>query len=410
MRVAMVGWEYPPFISGGLGVHCYELTRRLSEAGVDVDFYMPATKQPISSAWTRIIQVGPTSREEVELCVAGAYAGERSRLRQELEKTHCLDLAFFQAVAAFNELCLRRLLKNHAEKHYDVVHCHDWVSIVAGIKFAEKTGVPLVFTVHSTEYNRSANLWPMDWIVKIEGLGIEKADRIITVSERTKQELVERFGADERKIRVVYNAVDYSFFSNSHKKALVTDGRKLVLFHGRLSVQKGADYFLRAAKRVLEKEKNVRFVVSGKGEQLPYLARLAVELGISDKVTFTGYFPEEDLPSLYAAADAYVLPSVSEPFGITVLEAMASGTPVIISKNAGVVEIAKTCLRVDFWDVDEMAAKIIAVLRYAPLKNEMRKMEMREASRFSWADTAVKTLQVYLEAIASKTHALVLRG
>ena len=399
----MIGWEYPPFLSGGLGVHCYELSRRLAELGIEVDFYMPATRQTIAGApGVNVIQVGPANREEAELAAGtGAYGGESTRTRGWWEKIQPIDLQFFDAVAFFNELCWRRLAANHQRRRDDVIHCHDWVSIVAGARAKEKTGLPLVFTVHSTEYDRSANLWPMQWIVNLEKLGVERADRIITVSEMTKRELVDRFGADEAKIRVVYNAVDYSFFANHSKKRLADDGRKLVLFHGRLSVQKGAEYFLRAAKRVLEKERDVRFVVSGKGEQLPYLVKLAVELGIADKVTFTGYSPEEELPSLYASADVYVLPSVSEPFGITVLEAMASGTPVILSKNAGVAEVAKNCLRVDFWDVDEMAAKIVALLRYPSLGREMRKMERREASRFSWADTAAKTLQVYCEAIAS---------
>ncbi|MDI6917115.1 MAG: glycosyltransferase family 4 protein [Thermoplasmatales archaeon] len=369
MRIAMIGWEFPPLVSGGLGTHCYELTKHLSEKGVIIDFYMPKVRYEVADSGANIVPVAFTP--------ITPYAYPK---RED----------FFQKVISYNEKCASLVVKGN----YDIIHCHDWLTVPAGIKLKKTLRKPFVFTVHSTEYDRTANLFPWDRVVDIEKAGILHADRIITVSKRMKAQLIDRYDADERKIHVVYNGVDPRRFTGVKMKK---PKERIVLYFGRLTVQKGPDFFLKAAKKVLEFENNVRFVVAGTGEMLTQLIDLTVKLGIQDKVFFTGYVSDEDLPKLYVIADVFVLPSVSEPFGIAPLEAMASGIPVIISKTTGVSEIVRNCLLVDFWDTNEMANKIIAVLRYEALDRTLRereKMEIMDKS-FSWGNAAEETIRIY---------------
>ena len=250
-------------------------------------------------------------------------------------------------------------------------------------------GIPLILTVHSTEYDRSGWLYPNDWFINIEREGMEKADKIIAVSHFTKRVIVEKYGINPDKITVVHNAV-YP----------IGEGRKqnIVLFLGRLTIQKGPEYFLRAAKKVLEYE-DCRFVVAGMGEMLPRLIEEAIILGIANNVIFTGLLTEDEVKHIYSIASVYVMPSVSEPFGITALEAVSAGTPVIVSKTAGVSEAFNNCLRVDFWDTNEMTNKIVSLLRYEPLWNTLAEHGKREIELFTWNRVAENTLDVYKEVV-----------
>lgn len=285
-----------------------------------------------------------------------------------------------------------------AKRRYDLIHVHDWLTAGAGIELKRMMKRPLVQTFHSTEFDR--NVWPWDYILGIERKGAVEADRIITVSRRMV-ERVKKLGGREGKIRVVYNGVDATRFDvhydDSHPHALFKRGRMVVLFLGRLTEQKGPVQFLHAAKKVLEQKKDVLFVMAGSGELQPLLINLAIDLGIIDNVMFLGYVSDEDQKKLYAVSDVYVMPSTSEPFGITVLEAMSSGTPVIISRTAGVGEVVKTALRVDFWDIHGMASKIIAVLNYPSLRKVMSRLELSEVRSITWGKTADETIRVYKE-------------
>jgi glycosyltransferase involved in cell wall biosynthesis len=249
----------------------------------------------------------------------------------------------------------------------------------------EKLGIPMVLTVHSTEYDRSGWIYPNQWFIDIEREGMQKADRIIAVSEFTKRVIVEKYGIHPDKITVVHNAV-YPIGEG--------EKRNLVLFLGRLTIQKGPEFFLKTAKKVLDFE-DARFVIAGIGDMLPRLIEQAVHLGISNKVIFTGKLTEEEVKHIYKISSIYVMPSVSEPFGITALEAISAGTPTIVSKSAGVSEVLKNCFKVDFWDTDEMANKIIALLRYESLRDSMTQSSKREIQLFTWDRVAERTLQVY---------------
>jgi len=306
---------------------------------------------------------------------------------------------FFQDVAKYNLLAAKLVAINHAERGYDVIHFHDWLTAKAGLAAAKETSRPAVATIHSTEFDRTANLSPVDWILGTERAAVRESDAVITVSNMMRDQLVQRFSADPSKLFVVYNGVSPSLFNGGRARQPAL-GEKVVLFHGRLSIQKGPDFFLKAARRVLDVMPGVQFVVSGKGGMLQQLVNEAIALGIIGNVTFTGFVADEELPALYASADVYVLPSVSEPFGISVLEAMAAGVPVIVSKTAGVGESLKHCLRADFWDVDEMAAKILAVLEYRPLGRMLSVHARQEANGFSWGKAASQTMQVYNHAVA----------
>jgi glycosyltransferase involved in cell wall biosynthesis len=288
---------------------------------------------------------------------------------------------FFEAVSRYNTLVVTKV-----KGTYDVIHCHDWLTIQASIALKDLLGVPLVLTVHSTEYDRSGWLHPNQWFIDIEREGMEKADKIIAVSQFTKRTIIEKYGINPDKITVIYNAV-YPI-SEGEKQ-------KLVLFLGRLTIQKGADVFLRAAKKVSEFEPGVRFVVAGAGDLLPDLINQAVELGISNRVIFTDRLTDEEMKHMYGIASVYVMPSVSEPFGITALEAISAGTPTIASKTAGVCETFHNCLKVDFWDSDEIANKIISLLRYESLSNALTENGRKEIELFTWDNVAEKTLDIY---------------
>jgi len=365
MKIAMLGWEYPPFKVGGLGTHCYGLTRSLASKNVKVDFYMPKTKHSLKSDDNNLVikEVGETE----------IFPYDRPEDKELAGK-------FFEAVYRYNELLVSRV-----KGKYDAIHCHDWLTMKAGVAIKEKTGTPLVLTVHSTEYDRAGWLYPNDWFINIEREGMEKADKIIAVSHFTKRVIVEKYGINPDKITVVHNAV-YPIGEGEKKN--------IVLFLGRLTIQKGPEFFLKTAKKVLEHE-DTRFVVAGMGDMLPRLINQAVDMGISNRIIFTGKLSEEEVRHIYQISSVYVMPSVSEPFGITALEAISAGTPTIVSKTAGVSEAFQNCLRVDFWDTDEMANKIIAILRYDALRNTINENSKREIELFTWDRVAERTIDVY---------------
>lgn len=366
MRIAMIGWEYPPFKVGGLGTHCLGLTKSLAEKGITIDFYMPKTSKIVQSVHKniRIREVG-----EIKI-----YPYDRP-------KDTLLQGDFFDSVNRYNELLVQKV-----NGSYHLIHGHDWLTMKAGIQLKKKLGIPLIFTIHSTEYDRSGWLHPNQWFIDYEREGMKAADRLIAVSELTKKVMIQKYGIPPEKIQVIYNAVSPLGIGKK---------QKIVLFLGRLTIQKGPEFFLAAAKRVLELEQDVKFVVAGCGELLPRLIDKAVDLGISQKIFFTGKLTEQEVKHIYRIASVYVMPSVSEPFGITALEAISAGTPTIVSKASGVSEAFQNCFKVDYWDVDETANKILALLRYPPLRQAMVQNGTQEIQLFTWSRVANQTANMY---------------
>ncbi|HPS52086.1 MAG TPA: glycosyltransferase [Phycisphaerae bacterium] len=483
MRVFMLGWEFPPFISGGLGTACYGLTKGLNEIDVDICFVLP-TAIPIDATTTGKTHVqlrspsdveparlqrlmNPLSEEEeettlevthnrrtlhtrkhhhlrvehlpaflmpyatpetyekniVELRRYARNSAYKQALRYAIAKAngnhHCLENWHFplETSAVDSDDANKSIIQGTAGAHYegdlfaqvhrfaslavelamredfDIVHAHDWMTYPAGIAVAQATGKPLVVHVHSTEFDRSGqNVNQV--IYDIERAGMTLAKSVVCVSHLTANIAKHRYGVPENKITVIYNAVELPARPNGPLKTIAKN-EKIVLFLGRVTMQKGPEYFLQAAKRVVEKYKKVRFIVAGSGDMITRCIKMAADLGIGKYVTFTGFLRGQDVDRVFRMADLYVMPSVSEPFGIAPLEALSRDVPVIISKQSGVSEILTHVLKVDFWDTDEMANKILAVLRHEPLGKTLQQHSKIELHGISWHDSALKLKELY---------------
>lgn len=388
-RVLMFGWEYPPYNSGGLGVACLGITRALAQRGYDVVFVMPK-KLDVQSPWARFVFAESGAAKEIVFdspltpyvtSASYGHAGTGSMyardLFSEVERYTAAGADIARA-----ESC-------------DIIYAHDWLSFGPAIEAKKVTGKPLIVHVHATEYDRGGGHASVSGhVYAIEKAGMEAADMVVAVSEFTKRLIVDHYGIPPEKIRVVHNGIDESTAPPSsdvqRMRSLKRSGKKIVLFLGRLTLQKGPDYFLRAAQKVVARNPNVLFVISGSGDMETRMMQLAGELGIASNVLFTGFLTGPDTYEMYAAADLFVMPSVSEPFGIAPLESMKIGTPVIISKQSGVSEVVRHALKVDFWDVDELAHKILSVVEMDSLHAELAKNARAEAERITWAQTAEK--------------------
>ncbi len=378
----MIGWEFPPFFSGGLGIHVYHLTRALAKKNVSVTYVMPKTEHKISAPWLRIVQAPFYAEFGIYSLSEQGEGGVDDYPQDPMEGAKAFTDAVIRTV--------RHLVE--AGERFDLIHCHDWISFPAGIALKKELHIPLVVTFHATEFSRTADR-PYQPIVDIEKRAIEEADWIITVSKKIRDdELIKRYGADPSKISVIYNGIDVETFTRKDIPQIPKNS-PIVLFFGRLTFQKGPEYFLQAARLVHQIIPDARFIVAGRGFLLPSLTKMAAELGIAHRTIFiTQRMSNEELAALYRAADVYVMPSVYEPFGITALEALVSGTPVIISKRAGVTDIVHHVLTVEYWDVEDMANKIISVLRWAPLKKVLAQNGKWEAARYSWDWVADETI------------------
>jgi glycosyltransferase involved in cell wall biosynthesis len=394
VKVLMLGWEFPPYASGGLGTACYGLTRSLSKQGVKITFIAPKA-DPDSHNFLKMV---PADLSKVKFKGISSpvtpymndqsYENEYRKYSKSKEKT-IYGKNLMQEVERFAKAAEDIAM----DEDFDVIHAHDWLTFKAGINIKKRTKKPLVVHVHATEFDRTGGNGKNDYVYNIEREGMMTADKVITVSNFTKGMVINNYGIDPKKIEVVHNAVEFTDYNI--EKQRINDYDKVVLFLGRITLQKGPDYFIDAASKVLKKMKNVKFVVAGSGDMEYRMIERAAQLGIGDKVLFAGFLQGADIDRAYKMADIYVMPSVSEPFGITPLEAMRNGTPVIISKQSGVSEVISHCLKVDFWDTDQMANKIIGVLKYKELNDELKQNGSREVLKFSWDVPAKKCINVY---------------
>lgn len=386
----MFGWEFPPNSIGGMGKVCFNLVKNLSHRDIDIIFVVPKGKNP-DSKFGKIISVSDSLKvKRVDSPLVGYMSSEQyKREVSNPKKPGIYGRNLFEEVDNYT----KKAIEITAEEDYDIIHVHDWMTFKAGISAKKHSGKPLIAHVHSTEFDRSGeNL--NQAVYNIEKEGLEFADRVIAVSNYTKEKMVKHYGINPEKINVVHNATSFEDVDSTEDSVIKRDN-KIVLFLGRITSQKGPDYFLYAAKKVLDHNKDIKFVVAGSGDMESYLIERAAELGIADKVLFTGFLKEEDVNRIYKLADVYLLPSVSEPFGITVLEAMKNGLPVIVSKNSGVIEVVKHCLKVDFWDINEMSNKILALLKYEVLHNYLKQNGLDEVSKISWEKPAEKCIEIY---------------
>ncbi len=398
MKVLMFGWEFPPYTSGGLGTACYGLTKGLARNGIDITFVVPYAPEDQKAEFVKLISVNniknltiiPVSSTLTQYATTDSYEERIARLKKGLRELYGHNL--YQEVLRYS-LVAAQLAK---EIEHDVIHCHDWMTYQAGINAKEISGKPLIVHIHNTIFDRSS-LKPNGHEYWIEKNGFEHADMVIANSNKIKDTLVSKYGIDPRKIIVVHFGIeeDDPDYNIEVRKPFKT---KIVMFVGRITLQKGPDYFIEAAKKVLEHEPDTRFIMVGTGDMLPQIINRTIELGISDKITFTGWFSKKDVYKAFKLADVFVMPSVSEPYGLVALEAIKNNTTVIVSKQAGVSEVIKHCLKVDFWDVNELANKITAVLRYKTLHEELKHNSSEESKKFNLDEPAKKTIQVYKEA------------
>lgn len=401
MKVLMFGWEFPPFSSGGLGTACYGLTKSLSGKGVQITFVLPYSAEPcpaeISDAgFIRILQAGKLRIKKIKSILQPYMTPQEyknSILRKAKPKMYGSTL--FEEVHNYT-VAAEKIAE---EEQFDVIHCHDWMTFGAGLSAKRKRNKPLVLHVHATELDRTGGHQVNQYVYDLEREGMHKADKVIAVSNFTKGKIMSNYGVPEEKISVVHNAVNAADFSRHYGdediKIKKSDKEKLVLFLGRITLQKGPDYFVYAAKKVLEHEQDVKFIIAGSGDMEPFIVEKAAELGIAGNVLFAGFLSQEDVERAYKMADVYVMPSVSEPFGITALEAMKNKTPAIVSNQSGVSEVVRHCLKVDFWDIDELSSKIISVLRYKALREALRENAYSEVRRFNWDIPAEKCIEIY---------------
>ena len=398
MKVLMFGWEFPPYNSGGLGTACQGLTKALSTKGAQITFVLPK-KVDLNLDYLKLVFGDKNSSVYVVNSLLKAYLNHETYYQEFSINPHPTNygLSLMEEVERYG-----RIAEEIArQEEFDVIHAHDWLTFKAGIAAKKVSGKKLVVHVHATEFDRTGGQGNNQLVYDIERQGMHEADMIIAVSNFTKNKIVEHYGVSPAKIRVVHNSVDFENYELS-KIPKLREHNKIVLYLGRLTIQKGPDYFIYAAKKVLEKYKNVIFVVAGSGDMEKFLINKTAELGISDHVLFTGFLRGEDLFKAYKMADLYVMPSVSEPFGITPLESMMTGTPTIISKQSGVSEILTHCLKVDFWDVNEMSNKIICALKYKELHETLKENGFKEVQKIKWENSADKTLGVYNELLGVK--------
>jgi glycosyltransferase involved in cell wall biosynthesis len=405
----MLGWEFPPFISGGLGTACYGLTRAMSCQGTQVIFVLPRQKpirllggnrearkvlvsempnvriRAVRSPLTGYGQFGPPPSRPITAAVEAELSDEP--VGGPMPYGPDLETEVFRYA--------QRVVRIAQRETFDVIHAHDWMTFPAGIALAACSGKPLVVQIHSTEFDRTGE-HVNQFVYDIERQGMHAAARVITVSNYTRGIVVNRYGVPPAKVDVVYNGVEPPADSTGVPRSpWPKRADRNVLFVGRMTMQKGPEYFLYAAKKVLEKTTNVRFIMAGDGDRLHGIIELAAWLGIGHRVFFTRFLRGEDVQRVYRLADLYVMPSVSEPFGIAPLEALQNDVPVLISKQSGLAETLRNALKVDFWDTVEMANKITAVLRHRPLADMLRINGREEALRFRWEDSAAKVSDIY---------------
>ncbi len=417
----MFGWEFPPHISGGLGTACYGLTKGLANNGVEVLFVMPSAtgdedKSAVSIIDASEIEVSESCRnvrdflEKVQFIRIGSNLipymdpqeftemlsnlqqgqieefklgfGQKYKFSGKYGKTLMEEVVRYALVGA--EIALRN--------DFDVIHAHDWLTYLAGVAAKRVSGKPLVVHMHATEFDRSGNNINTE-VFDIEKMGMREADRVVAVSHLTRNIILNKYGINPEKVVTVHNAVDFQGFEHLQIDRGVPE--KIVTFLGRITYQKGPEYFIEAANKVIKRYPNVRFVMAGNGDLLNRCIRRVAKLGIANKFHFTGFLRGGEVKQMFAYSDVYVMPSVSEPFGISPLEAMRSNVPTIISKQSGVAEVLRHAIKVDFWDIDAMADSIYALLSYPALSAMSVKHGLNEVNSLKWDAAAYRVSEIY---------------
>ncbi|MEJ2594814.1 MAG: glycosyltransferase family 4 protein [bacterium] len=428
MRILMFGWEFPPHISGGLGTACFGLTKGLAKHNVEVIFVVPKaygdedqqavrlvnasdmkfdlTDEEYSEFWQKVkyMEIGSNiipyvAPEDFAKAVEDKKKTGESFSSRVFSKEYKFEGGYgpnlMEEVSRYALVASALALK----EDFDIIHAHDWLCYPAGVAAKKSSGKPLVVHMHATEFDRTGE--NVNTIVyEMERSGMEAADRVITVSNLTRKTVIEKYGINPEKVITVYNAVDQAMMKEIGEVKRNVD-EKVVTFLGRITYQKGPEYFIEAANKILQREKNIRFVMAGSGDMLYRMIERVAKLGISDRFHFTGFLRGEAVNKMFALSDVFVMPSISEPFGIVPLEAMRINVPVVISKQSGVAEILKHAFKIDFWDVDGMADAIYGLCKYETLPKMFKRYGKEEVESLRWEDAALHVKNVYRDFVES---------
>ena len=431
----MFGWEFPPHIAGGLGTACYGMTRGLARNGVEVVFVMPRAYGDEDQRFVRVVNasdvetIGTRDHEFSEELLEkvsfihidsnmlpyispeeyAAYHDEFVRSGRTHEWTDVWKQRYtfsgkyganlMEEVARYAMVAAQ--VAKDLEGQFDVIHAHDWLTYFAGIAAKRVSGKPLVVHMHATEFDRSGENINRR-VYAIEKAGMQAADRVIAVSELTRRIVIGKYGIPADKVVTVHNAVRFGESEEAARERAVKD--KDVPFLGRITYQKGPDYFVEAAAKVLQRVSDVRFVMAGSGDLMNHVVRRVAQLGIADRFHFTGFLKGGEVQRMFRLSDVYVMPSVSEPFGISPLEAMRSGVPVIISRQSGVAEVLDYAIKVNYWDVDALADAIYGLLTYPALGRMFASKGLEEVTGLKWTNAAAKIKTVYETVVAEANN------
>ena len=431
----MFGWEFPPHIAGGLGTACYGMTRGLARNGVEVVFVMPRAYGDEDQRFVRVVNasdvetIGTRDHEFSEELLEkvsfihidsnmlpyispeeyAAYHDEFVRSGRTHEWTDVWKQRYtfsgkyganlMEEVARYAMVAAQ--VAKDLEGQFDVIHAHDWLTYFAGIAAKRVSGKPLVVHMHATEFDRSGENINRR-VYAIEKAGMQAADRVIAVSELTRRIVIGKYGIPAEKVVTVHNAVRFGESEDAVPERAVKD--KVVTFLGRITYQKGPDYFVEAAAKVLQRVPDVRFVMAGSGDLMNHVVRRVARGGIADRFHFTGFLKGGEVQRMFRLSDVYVMPSVSEPFGISPLEAMRSGVPVIISRQSGVAEVLDYAIKVNYWDVDALADAIYGLLTYPALGRMFASKGLEEVTGLKWTNAAAKIKTVYETVVAEANN------
>ena len=430
----MFGWEFPPHIAGGLGTACYGMTQCLARNDVEVIFVMPKASGDEDQSFVKVVNASDIEARYCDASVEGSedimskisfihidsnmvpYISpeEWATYRESYERTGKkfwerkgdswtqrytfsgkYGANIMEEVARYAVVAAE--VARQLEGQFDVIHAHDWLTYFAGVAAKQVSGKPLVVHMHATSFDRSSSDNIDTRVYEIERQGMAAADMVIAVSNLTRNIVINKYNIEPEKVVAVHNAVQFAENDNPLPKRGVDD--KIVTFLGRITFQKGPDYFIEAAAKVLKRVPNVRFVMAGSGDMMNHCIRRAAQLGIADRFHFTGFLKGDDVQKMFQLSDVYIMPSVSEPFGISPLEAMRSNVPTIISHQSGVAEVLDYAIKVNYWDVDAMADSIYGLITYPALAKMFSEKGMEEVNNLKWFNAATKIKDVYQQAI-----------
>jgi glycogen(starch) synthase len=397
----MLSWELPPHNSGGLGVACHHLGEALAQSGIEVTFILPYQHTQHEQQPFRVVSATNFEPEVMQIHGSVYDSAQFSELARDLQLDDNVGLDLAGQRLIYREF-VRQFVKR--ESGFDVIHAHEWLTLEAGLVAKELTGKPLIAHVHATEFDRSGEFLGNPLVHQIEEYGLLRADRIIAVSLHTKKVIVERYGIPAEKVEVVHNSVAPSTIAPSgeslyaYLEVMKAQGYKIISNVGRLTVQKGLRYFLEAAAQAVAVDSKLLFLVVGDGDLRLELMEMAADLGIGRHVIFTGFLRGQAWQQAFAISDLFVMPSVSEPFGLVALEAAACQTPTLLSKTSGVAEILTHSLKFDFWDTRAMASAMVAAVRSRALNSELADNAARQLETFRWVDAAERCVGVYQRA------------